>query len=1139
MKKLAALGMATALGWAATAENIYYCGQDATYPLNLAMAENWTNELGVTTAPGEDTVGVIDFANLPSASSYSFFVSNTVNVATAVAFKGLRFANCPAGSSVSIDSKVMTKSALKIGSEGVVSSAAATTFNPKLELAESQDWTGLGNLYLKNTVSPWLGGSIAGFDTIYPGYGHNSQGVYTVFRLKAGSVAANRMILGMGSSGAFYHGRLSVEQSGGTVSLQNALELGPAGHASNYMGTAADYTVSGGALDVAGSDAADGLLFCPYRTANHGMGVFNLFGGTVTTPGVKFGTDSASMTARGGGALVMTNGTLNVGANGLGAGTGWNKANTNYGYRVVQRGGTLRATADFKSTLAADLDGETVWDTNGKQMDMQAPVRGRGTFRKTGAGTLKLSDATDFVGNFEVAAGKVAFSGVNAFEVAPDTNCWRWTAAEAAKGKADGEAVDVWTDVNHATSATRTDAVSSQNGAPTVSLDSFNGRPGLKFKQSGLCIPAAVNPVCGKKSITMVAVIKTTSTAGSVGDWYRYPGLIGEEQSGYPADWGVSLANGVVLAGGGSARTKDGTNNEIILNNDKQPKVNDGKPHVVMFVIEGADRQWTINVDGRTVEVTNATASVTARGTGRPCYIGFNHPDNPTTLAFDGEIAELRIYTNALSSAEQANAGYALAAQYGALAGSDWEPTDVSTLGSELTGRRTHARLSETVATACSFCADTLAEAGTEDGAEVSEFASEDGSVIAKNAYVTEIKPDANNDYAYTDPVTSTVFKPVKFVADAYDGHPAIHFTRGKYTALGIRKEDNPIAGKTAYSAAVVFRTTTPGLPDGETDNNHERRWGTTLLGDNQTTVNNSWLLGLSYNGRVFAAAQQQNGNTEWYDNGFAALRLTDGLPHVAVMTVDQESGRCSLVIDGFLASRTFSVDASKRHARLAVRLLIGAIDGRNRSDIDGRRGFDGDMFAFRFYGQALAEDEMLTLSDAYMAKYGIAPIAARAYVNDSGYAGLSATNVSVAAGATLAMPVSRSMPYTIDGNVDFSCSGNLEGTVRVADGGVLDLTAATTTGIGELVLGDGATLKVSAAHPALTADRITASGAVQVVVEGEPARAWTKLFDCADVDIADATFTLTGAGARNSALATKGDGLYLHRRTGVLLIVR
>ena len=50
MEKLALLVGATVFGWAATAENIYYCGLDATYPLNLAIAENWTNELGVATA---------------------------------------------------------------------------------------------------------------------------------------------------------------------------------------------------------------------------------------------------------------------------------------------------------------------------------------------------------------------------------------------------------------------------------------------------------------------------------------------------------------------------------------------------------------------------------------------------------------------------------------------------------------------------------------------------------------------------------------------------------------------------------------------------------------------------------------------------------------------------------------------------------------------------------------------------------------------------------------------------------------------------------------------------------------------------------------------------------------------------------
>ena len=289
-----------------------------------------------------------------------------------------------------------------------------------------------------------------------------------------------------------------------------------------------------------------------------------------------------------------------------------------------------------------------------------------------------------------------------------------------------------------------------------------------------------------------------------------------------------------------------------------------------------------------------------------------------------------------------------------------------------------------------------------------------------------------------------------RLVKDALNGHPVVRFNGN--TALGIPAADSPVSGQTAWTVAMVFRTGDTVHPG----TGRQFYLGRALFGAELPGVDRAdW--GVTFwneQGRVLAGYGGQNAGKA--DRNFAsrAWDLNDGEPHILIATFDTDAGVVDVQVDGVGVPERQQA-CSPATPREAVRVLIGSMN----TDY----GFEGDIAAFRLYGRVLSDAEKAALLDGWTDRFAVPPSPRSAHAAfASGRLGLGATNIAVAAGAALVLPVARTAPFTLKDGQRLTVAGAVKGTLGVGAGGVLDLAAVQPTACDGLWLRDGGTVRAS-----------------------------------------------------------------------------
>ena len=160
-------------------------------------------------------------------------------------------------------------------------------------------------------------------------------------------------------------------------------------------------------------------------------------------------------------------------------------------------------------------------------------------------------------------------------------------------------------------------------------------------------------------------------------------------------------------------------------------------------------------------------------------------------------------------------------------------------------------------------------------------------------------------------------------------------------------------------------------------------------------------------------------------------LHLNDGRPHVAVLSCDR-SGRnkAYLMVDGMLNDI-----ALERNPALASSDSFKLFFGRRA----GGGYFEGDIAEFAWFGGGapLTTAQMMALSKDLAQRYGARLYDKDAYkLSDIAAYGLGATNVAVAAGASLSLPIASTSPYTVGAGTTLSLEGSVtDGMLALANG--------------------------------------------------------------------------------------------------------
>ena len=352
-----------------------------------------------------------------------------------------------------------------------------------------------------------------------------------------------------------------------------------------------------------------------------------------------------------------------------------------------------------------------------------------------------------------------------------------------------------------------------------------------------------------------------------------------------------------------------------------------------------------------------------------------------------------------------------------------------------------------------------------------------------------------------------------ELVANACNGRSALRFDAARNTVLKIPAGDNqdPLSGQYQFAIAVVFRTTAEGtgLADATVGTG---LYSSMLAGYGHNSGCGNASLSFREYGAVggYLATNYENGSLV---NPRKPCRLNDGLPHVAVFTGDSNQGvrTYRLMVDGVYTENRMgygtpwpAYDSNRPHVIGALRAGVGH--------------YTGDIMGFSFYHAFLTEAEMLAICQKAAIDYDFNLKERRAFtVAEMTSRGISATNYTVAAGATLRMPCSATAPLVVGSGTTFSGAGSFEGSYRFANGGVADFGGVAAT-MEDVQIADGGVMKfgATAVLPVSGANVSSISGRVVVDVTGSSTVArrprTTLLTIDADKIAAGTEFSVVGA---------------------------
>lgn len=355
-------------------------------------------------------------------------------------------------------------------------------------------------------------------------------------------------------------------------------------------------------------------------------------------------------------------------------------------------------------------------------------------------------------------------------------------------------------------------------------------------------------------------------------------------------------------------------------------------------------------------------------------------------------------------------------------------------------------------------------------------------------------------------------------VKDGVNGKSFVRF--GGEGSLVVDQDHSPTEDVKDFTVAVVFRTTQDGANATETIRG-EATLG--VVGARETISTTAskqasdWCVAWKQNGVVacgLGGKSDAGENQTVTISGFKPCKLNDGVPHVVVYSADVSNGNVRQMVDGMVRS------ASTDNANVRTMSNGMAIGAAGDGTVKGY--FTGDIAAVRIYKKALTTDEMTQLTKYYCDQYGLMPLAREEFAAADAKGGLGATNISVAAGATLALPT--------------------DAAFKLASGRTLANAGMVS---GALELAEGATLAcVCGADPLPSYGAVTVKGTVTVSVSGVPTEGGSlrqPLFAYESIDLTDGQLVPVGTDVDPTVhtIVCKNGKAYLRRNSGVLLILR
>ena len=1002
------------------------------------------------------------------------------------------------------------------------------------------------------------GGTISKEDQYFLTVGNHSanpQWTYdlrSIYLMEGGNLNVGTVLVGYNtqeSSGDNVYFR----QTGGKVKAPYSSAVGGGiqvgGGVSKHY-TVAEYRMDGGTLDMSNAfGGSPALALASPRANNTTMPAagFVMTGGTVYANWLTFGSDQVfwgeklSKIANGYGLLDISGGEFQIyryytdtAPDGwVRISSSWNSdaAASNCVYSVKLHGGKVKMVNDsqYAWPLLTCLPKSAVGTSLGydnKDYCFSAPLYGTGVLRKDGTGTLLVKDAARFTGNVEVNAGTLEIESGDGEDIDAD-KCFRWLASSLS-GLADKATVEAWADVNFGVVAATNDnpkynTRSYRQGGPVFKAKGVNSRPSVSFDGTqSITVPTAANPLWGRTSCTVVAVVKPNANSSQSLGRYNRPVLsvMPGSSIGYVSFGGFGNNGGTAGWRPGVGRrwrgdSYSGTDAEKAFIGRDGVSFNDGEIHAFAITVKGNEvmiaGDGDVTNDVWTVNSTVAPFGWYNTGYHNPAqdaamgrlFFGGHVVDNVDGAFYSGDILELRVYTNRLFTAdEQLKVTKHLLAQYGGDKRMMKYAKAPRATGAP--GAFTRSYVAPTpVATTASWDADDIDAA---DGASVTSWASEDGQKIAGTAD------------------TGAAGTPT-LVKDAINGHAALRFEGSLKQALAIPAAASPISGASGYTAALVWRTESAGVSATSAG----------LLSSHVSGGTSNFSLYYFNRSAVSATIRDSAGNTDAKTR--KPYNLNDGETHITILSCEAATKKYLLMTDGCFLTGSLVGDAARSSSPVQIgSFLQGATDAKYY--------FTGDIAAVKLYDKALTQAEMRDLGEYWAQKYATQLLVGYKYtpahLRESG---LGATNISVAAGARLSMPLSDTAPFTMTRGT-LSGAGEFIGTYRLQGSAALDASAVAPSVLDELNLAGGATVKVSKdAFGSLSVRRLVVSGANAVDISAGsavPGRRETILtYDEAEID-PDATWTVVGGDTNMSVVHDPANRrLVLYTKFGMAIIVR
>lgn len=922
-------------------------------------------------------------------------------------------------------------------------------------------------------------------------------------QLFGGSYTVDCLYHGYGSS-AYRYVPTVTQRDGATVTFKTTAIVGASGCAVRGI---AEYAMEGGTLAINGSSSNWGLILSGNTDGGVNNGVFTQRGGTATTRAVSFGamkkmwSNDVGEHEDGFGMLDLAGGQFTVStSNGFRFGPAWNRNGGESSYRISLHGGTLKTSTDLTVTnQIAFPPTETAgtWDDGGKQVTMNAPIYGTGHFRKTGAGTMFLEDATRFTGTLEVDEGVLVLpsSGTPDGEIGT-AGCLFWSADELAKTLDDGAAITSWADVNGGvTAVSNVNIKAGSYGVPKLAKNALNGHAAVRFGRSVLTIPRTENPLVAQSNLTFVCVLRNNGDGNGSKDyeWAYCHAPFGN--MGVPTDGTVSGPGRFAFSYYGGSRYAFGISCNGMGENYATAvtlsplALNDSKVHVAIGVKCGAE--LSLYVDGSLVShqvvkgnnSCNYALFCNEYGTRAPqeLHFGLAQTDDiatgSDTRSYQGWISEIRFYTNRVFTvAEQQKLGRYLLDKYAGA--SDAAALLKKNIAYSPAEPGVYAKTVETPPAVKPATARWTASSLTgADGASVASWTSDDGERSAVAGGQAPV-----------------------LVRTAVGGRAAVRF--GGASKLTLAAADSPVSGKSDFAVAVVFRADVDGM---------ESVTGAYFQASGLVS---SWQG--ANGGSADLAVGLCNQGTFVAGTGFGRVfrrnpcRLADGLPHVAIFNCNPSAGTYATMVDGVYGTTAVSTAT----AQGAFDILFGS------TDAGCTQGFNGDIAEIAFYDAALTKAEMTALSEAAAQTYGFRTAGKNAWTELTA-GGLSARNVVIGANGALRTSLSDDDDerFTIGEGESIELGGRVVGALTVDDATIVVPVSGTCGCVDDLKLSGHVTIKVPAGYV--------------------PPEKSCDLLNAGKLTIADGTtLTLSGLSPEFRVLVKDGR-LVLKHDHGLLLLVR